>query len=290
MEESALRPETEDVGNIVNLEHVNLTVPDQTTATKFYLSVLGGTRDPYLMIGVENMWVNLGDQQFHLPTSEAQVLSGHVGLVTPDLDGLKRRLEAVGEGLSGTQFGWSASDGYVEVTGPWGNRFRCYGPGEQFGEMTLGIPYVEFLVKPGKAEGIVRFYQEILEAPAELSTEDGVSSARVHVGAQQTLIFRETSEEISPYDGHHIAIYIASFSGPYQALKSRGLVTEDIRNHQFRFQDLVDPESGEKLFQIEHEVRSMRHPMYHRNLVNRDPGQDLGSYVRGRDAFYPAAG
>ena len=29
----------------------------------------------------------------------------------------------------------------------------------------------------------------------------------------------------------------------------------------------------------------MRHPMYGRNLVNRNTGQDLGAYVRGGDAF-----
>ena len=86
------------------MEHVNLTVPDQSTATAFYLSTLGGTRDPYLMVGVENMWVNLGNQQFHLPTNEAQHLRGHVGLVTPSLDQLKERLSeaeetAVGDGV-----------------------------------------------------------------------------------------------------------------------------------------------------------------------------------------------
>ena len=83
MSEQAYTPELEDVGNIVGLEHVNLTVPDQSTATAFYVGALGGTRDPYLMVGLDNMWVNLGDQQFHLPTNEAQQLRGHVGLVVP---------------------------------------------------------------------------------------------------------------------------------------------------------------------------------------------------------------
>jgi catechol-2,3-dioxygenase len=47
----------EDIGNIVHLEHINLTVPDQLLATRFYISALGLTRDPYLMTGVDNMWV-----------------------------------------------------------------------------------------------------------------------------------------------------------------------------------------------------------------------------------------
>ena len=57
----------EDVSNIVHLEHVNLTQPDQRLATLFYVAGLGGTRDPYLMVGLENMWVNLGRSQMHLP-------------------------------------------------------------------------------------------------------------------------------------------------------------------------------------------------------------------------------
>ena len=62
---------TQDVGNIVALEHVNVKIPDQQLATLFYVVGLGLTRDPYLMIGLENMWVNVGQQQFHLPTGTA---------------------------------------------------------------------------------------------------------------------------------------------------------------------------------------------------------------------------
>ena len=46
-------------------------------------------------------------------------------------------------------------------------------------------------------------------------------------------------------------------------------ITEGIRNHQFRFQDIVDPQSGGTVFTLEHEVRSSRHPGFRRQLVNR---------------------
>ena len=62
----------EDVGNIVSLEHVNLQVPDQAIAILFYVVGLGLTRDPYLNVGLGNMWANIGEQQFHLPTRAAQ--------------------------------------------------------------------------------------------------------------------------------------------------------------------------------------------------------------------------
>src|ERR1700691_3711843 len=84
----------EDLGNIVELGHVNVTVPDQTLATAYYLMGLGLTRDPYLMAGLENMWVNVGKGQFHMPTRGGigQGVRGTTALVMPDLDALLKRL------------------------------------------------------------------------------------------------------------------------------------------------------------------------------------------------------
>ena len=69
----------EDLGNSIHLEHVNVTIPDQRLATLFYVTGLGLTRDPYLMVSDTNMWVNVGKSQFHLPDGAAQVLRGHTG-------------------------------------------------------------------------------------------------------------------------------------------------------------------------------------------------------------------
>ena len=245
----------EDIGNIVLFEHVNVQVPDQSLAILFYIVGLGFTRDPYFNIGLNNMWANVGEQQFHLPTRPAQTIHGHIGVVMPDLDALKKRLESVTAGLKETQFTWSADGDYVAVRCPWGNQLRCYAAGPAFGDMALGIPYVEFLVGPGKAGGIARFYQSVLGAPATLQAERDGAVAKVGVGGNQALIFRESDEPLRPYDGHHIAIYVANFSGPYGFLKARGLVSEDVRNHQFRFKEIVDPEGGDRLFLVEHEVR-----------------------------------
>ena len=80
-----------DVGNILAMEHVNVTVPDQAMATMFYINGLGFTREPYIDFGPANVWVNVGRQQFHLPTSKPQVLRGHVGVVVPDRSALNER-------------------------------------------------------------------------------------------------------------------------------------------------------------------------------------------------------
>ena len=37
------------------------------------------------------------------------------------------------------------------------------------------------------------------------------------------------------------------------------------------------------LFQIEHEIRSMTHPLYARPLVNRNPAQTNRNYIMGGD-------
>ena len=96
-------PASQDVGNIVLFEHVNLTVPNQETATDFYVDGLGFTRDPYLMVGTRNMWVNCGRQQFHLPKGDPQRFRGVMGLVVPNLDALENRLHRAGKRLEGTR-------------------------------------------------------------------------------------------------------------------------------------------------------------------------------------------
>src|SRR5260370_34103110 len=162
----------EDLGNIVALEHVNVTVPDQQLATLFYVVGLGLTRDPYLMTSVSNMWVNIGRSQFHLPTSKPQVVRGRVGVVLPDRESLVKRLTRLRKRLDGTRFDFEEHDSFIEATCPWGNRIRCYSPDQQNGAMSLGIAYVEFNVPAGNADGISRFYRRIMK-PAAAVTEEG---------------------------------------------------------------------------------------------------------------------
>ncbi|HSH07328.1 MAG TPA: hypothetical protein VLA41_06675 [Burkholderiales bacterium] len=274
---------TQDVGNIALLEHVNLTQPDQGPTTLFYIVALGGTRDPYLMVGLDNMWVNFGRQQLHMPSRDPQPqrLRGTMGFVVPDLEALKARLVRVAPRLAGTQFAWRDCGTHVEASCPWGNRVRCHAPAPEYGDAELALAYVEFDVPPGSAAGIARFYTEIMGAPATAAE----GRARVPAGRGQALFFAETRDAIPPYDGHHLQVYIADFSGPYEKLKARGLITLETDAHEWRFRQIVDPDGGAALFEIEHEVRSLLHPLYGRPLVNRNPAQSNSRYVRGQDAF-----
>ena len=273
----------EDLGNIVALEHVNVTIPDQHLSTLFYITGLGLTRDPYLVTGVVNMWVNVGRSQFHLPTDEPQVLRGCVGLVTPDLDGLARRLESVREALDSTQFGFSVHNDHIDATCPWGNRFRCHAPDERFGPIALGMAFVELDVPADTAARIAQFYREIMGTLATVSKSDDAVAAHASVGNHQELVFLETDAPTVAYDGHHIQVYVADFSGPHSRLAERGLVSQEDNQHQYRFRDITDVDNGELLFTLEHEVRSMTHPLFARPLANRNPDQTNQQFAPGHE-------
>ena len=120
-----------------------------------------------------------------------------------------------------------------------------------------------------------------MEAPATASK----GRATVKIGKHQKLMFTETKAKLPEYDGHHIQVYINDFSSPYKWLLERGLVTMETDEAEWRFQWIVDPKDGKKLFQIEHEVRSMKHPLFNRPLVNRNPAIRNVGYIPGHDGF-----
>jgi len=282
----------EDLGNSIHLEHVNVQIPDQRLAMLFYAAGLGLTRDPTMMVGDGNMWINVGRSQFHLPTGDPQVLRGHTGIVIAGRAALLDRLAAVRERLAGTRFRFSEHNDHVEVTCPWGNCVRCHEPDPaRFGPISLGIPYVEFDVPLGTADAIADFYGRMIEAPARVE-RDGTTGAvaRVLVGRDQHLLFRETARPLPEFDGHHVQIYLVNFSGPYRRLRERSLITQEDNRYQYRFRDIIDLDSGSHLFTVEHEVRSVTHPMYLRPLVNRNPMMTNRNYAHGHDLLPWAIG
>jgi hypothetical protein len=286
MAEKIYDRKAEDLGNIVNIGHVNFRVPDQRPATSFYITGLGLTRDPYLNTGVRLMWVNIGMSQFHLPTGGPDVLRGATGIVLPSRAELLNRLTDVNKLLEGTEFGFRETNDCVEVTCPWGNRFDCHEPDEsRFGRLVLGIAYVQFDVRPGTAAGIARFYQQIMGAPSECVGNGKGREARVQAGDRQFLVFKETDNPERPYDGDHIQIFISNFSGPYNKMCELGLISMEANQHEWRFKDIVDLETREILFTVEHEVRSQTHPMFGRPLINRNPNASNRNYKPGHDSI-----
>jgi hypothetical protein len=277
---------TQDLGNIVNLGHINVRITDQHWATHYYVTGLGLTRDPFLNTGARLMWVNVGMSQFHLPTGDPDILRGISGLVVPDRAALLDRLSQVRKPLEGTKFAFREGNDCIETVCPWGNRINVHAPDEsRFGRIVLGMPYIAFDVRPGTAERIARFYREVMGALAAVVENGSGPGARVQVGEKQYWYFRETDAPEQPYDRHHAQIYISNFSGPYRRLKELGLITLEVNEHEYRFKDVIDLETREVLFTVEHEVRSQTHPMFGRPLINRNPAQSNRDYRPGHDAI-----
>jgi hypothetical protein len=278
----------EDLGNITGLEHVNVEIPNQGLASDFYLLGMGFTRDPYLFPGTNNMWVNVGKSQFHLPSGDALVIRGHVGIVTPSRSELLDRLQGVKKNLADTKFSFKEYNDHVFATCPWGNEFRVYEPNEErFGKVNLGIPYVEFTVPEKTAKKIAKFYRKILGAKTCMEKNGHGRAAHIKCGLNQELVFRETERPLPEFDGHHLQVYVEDFGGPHERLKKLDLITEESDRCQYRFEDIVDLDTGKVVFTIEHEIRSMTHPLYARPLVNRNPAQTNRNYIMGGDAWVP---
>ena len=79
--------------------------------------------------------------------------------------------------------------------------------------------------------------------------------------------------------GHHIAIYVGANDDDYKAaaencmeggllwvntqFEDRVLDVESaVQQKQFRFKDIVDVETGDVLYSLEHEIRSVSHPLF----------------------------
>ena len=147
------------------------------------------------------------------------------------------------------------------------------------------MPYIGFEVRPGTADGIARFYREIMGAPSEVVGNGGGRKARVQAGEKQYLYFRETDAPEKPYDKHHAQIFIATSPAPIASCDSSDSFQWKSNEHEYRFKDIVDLDTREVLFTVEHEVRSQTHPMFGRPLLNRNPAVTNRDYKPGHDAM-----
>lgn len=258
-----------ELGTFTHFEHVNYRVPDHYLATIFFMEGLGFTRDPTRMVGVRNMWVNAGQQQFHLPIGEAAPFAGEVGVTVPNLRDALRDLKAAGRKLKGTQFAVDRDEGTLRVVSPWGHVLRAHEAGELSGRLAQAIPYVRFSVPAGSAAKIARFYRETLGVPASLSGRGRKRTATVTVGVNQSFHFEDTRDLDLPVHPNHVAVYITGYRSTYDRLKKQKLLMTPDRDEQFRFAKIADPDSGEVVFEFEHEVRSLHHPDYLKPLINR---------------------
>lgn len=265
-----------EVGGILHLEHFNFEMLEHDMATIFFMNGLGLTRDPFRRADENNMGVNIGLQQFHLPRRGRATppFYGEIGLVVPDIKVIKarlNRLKNIGR-FDGSQFEMlSAGRGYLQVRSPWGVCLRLLAAGKIPFQRPLGLVYVDIPVAPGKAEPIAGFYRSVMNAPATVRKMNGEVTAVVTMGPFQEVRFRERElDDHNLYD-FHIAYYISNYNQIRDQAIAADCLQGDGMEQLFFFAGPFDPESGEVILQFVQEARSIYHPDYMRPLVNRWP-------------------
>ncbi len=141
-----------------------------------------------------------------------------------------------------------------------------------------GIRYVEFTVPSSTSKSIAHFYQDVMKCNQVVTTND---CAIVGVGPGVHFVFVEsdelTTESVEKQQGVHACIYISNFQSTYQELKECGLIWTNPRfthldtcdtweeasaSRTLRLKDMLDVKTGEKVYELEHETRSLTHGQY----------------------------
>ena len=154
----------------------------------------------------------------------------------------------------------------------------AYGPHRMAVRGNAGIRYIEIACPPAKSTAVARFYKEMLGCTV-MENED---SAVVSVGPGVHLAFIESiqmipEDDIKAMEGVHVCFYANDFEALYHRLAERNLIWTNPRfihldtcdtweeaaaSRTLRFKDVIDLSTGEKILELEHETRPLRHGQY----------------------------
>ncbi|CAE7621613.1 unnamed protein product [Symbiodinium sp. CCMP2456] len=233
------------------------------------------------------------ENEAYIAGDGAQTWRGHVELLYDSLDSLQAaatrvaqlREKAEFQGTSLAVGDWNDEQQGLWASDAYGNKFALrvasngvaaamsvgIRPGTEDCKV-LGIGSVTLQVPPGTAERGAKFYAELLGF--SMTREPGAWALLGGPQSAQRLRLEEHAGCSGQELGEHLAIYIQDFDACFERLLQRGLIwvnprfvhldkstnLDEARKYNcFRFKDIVDLETGEKLFELEHEVRSTGH-------------------------------
>jgi hypothetical protein len=163
-----------------------------------------------------------------------------------------------------------------------------------------GIRYIELACPKGKATAIARFYREMLgctvtttettTTTTTTTTQQNnvvVACSLVCVGPGVHLCFVEQQDDDDAVEanrdvqammeGVHVCFYADDFEGLYGRLLHKNLIwtnprfvhldtcdtwEEAFASRTLRFKDIIDLSTGDKIMELEHETRPLRHGQY----------------------------
>lgn len=148
-----------------------------------------------------------------------------------------------------------------------------------------GIRFIEIACPPETSSAVARFYREMMGCTVCEYSKDNdefdAAAAIVCVGPGVHLVFIEStntsSEDRKKMEGVHVCIYASDFEGLYKKLEAHKLTWSNPRFlhldscdtwndakacRTLRFKDIIDLSTGEKILELEHETRPIRHGQF----------------------------
>ena len=293
---------TLDLKGILWTEHINLVVGSKELAEYFYLNFLGFTRDAgksfHVNMGQQQFHLaETGEPAQRIAGSIGLVVPSLDTLRERIADAqqvLKDTQFAIESDTSdcvtltcpwGNRFHlYSVQDDCLTSTLNTPRKMEnLHAKGGAYGSHRMavrggpGIRYIEVSCPPLKSGAIARFYRDMIGC----NVMETSGRAVVCVGPGVHLVFVE-SDELSENDteemkGVHVCFYAEDFKDLYQRLSERQLIWTNPRfvhldscdtweeaasSRTLRFKDVIDLHTGEKILELEHETRPLRHGQY----------------------------
>ena len=182
--------------------------------------------------------------------AQPQVLRGTTGLVVPDLGALAAAAGRGGAAAEGHAASPSRERDVRRGDLPVGQPHPLPRAGRRASAGSRSAcPMSSSTRRAAARDGIARFYQRDPRHAGDLGKDGAGPFARVAVGARRAAcVFRETDRAAAAVRRPpRRRSRCADFSGPHRRLLERGLITEESNQHQYRFEDVVDLDSGEVL-------------------------------------------
>ena len=111
----------------------------------------------------------------------------------------------------------------------------------------------------------------VMDSPARLRKVEEQVTAEVVMGPYQHCRFIEKERDSYDLFTFHIAIYVSHFEDVREYLIDLGAEVSNLQDHLFFWDKMVDPDTGEHLFTLNHETRSVNHPDFMHPYTNRWP-------------------
>jgi len=291
-----------DVNGIIWMEHVNMVVGSRPVAEKFYMDFLGFTKDKsksfHVNLGQQQFHLAEGDPPQRVTGSigltvpslstirqrtreAADLFEGTQFAVLNDSDDCITLSCPWGNTIN--LYGVVDDDTDSSTINSRQKMTNMHADGAVYGPRMAvrgqpGIRYIEIACRPGTSSRIANFYSDIMGCD---TVEIKPTCTAVSIGPGVHLVYAEndqlSEEDSKSMEGVHVCFYANDFKGLYNRLKAKDLVWTNPRfthldscdtweeahaSRTLRFKDVIDLETGEKLVELEHETRPLRHGQF----------------------------